>query len=43
MVTVEGIIHCVNNRLPELTENHRGQAQYPVSFGSGMDLPAVLS
>jgi uncharacterized caspase-like protein len=41
-VTVEGIIHYVKNRLPELTEKHRGQAQYPVSWGSGMDFPIVL-
>jgi hypothetical protein len=41
-VTVEGLIHYVKNRLPELTEKHRGQAQYPVSWGSGMDFPIVL-
>jgi len=27
---------------PQLTEKHRGQAQYPVSWGSGMDFPLVL-
>ena len=41
-VTVEGLIHYVKNRLPELTEKHRGQPQYPVSRGSGMDFPIVL-
>ncbi len=41
-VTVEGLIHYVKERLPELTEKHRGQAQYPVSWGSGMDFPLVL-
>jgi WD40 repeat protein len=41
-VTVEGLIHYVKNRLPELTEKHRGSAQYPVSWGSGMDFPIVL-
>jgi uncharacterized caspase-like protein len=43
-VTVEGLIHYVKEKLPELTEKHRGQAQYPVSWGSGMDSPrAALS
>ena len=41
-VTVEGLIHYVKEKLPELTEKHRGQAQYPVSWGSGMDFPLVL-
>ncbi|NPV04444.1 MAG: hypothetical protein HPY67_06915 [Syntrophaceae bacterium] len=41
-VTVEGLIHYVKERLPELTEKHRGQAQYPVSWGSGMDFPLAL-
>jgi hypothetical protein len=41
-VTVEGLIHYVKEKLPELTEKHRGQAQYPVSWGSGMDFPLAL-
>jgi WD40 repeat protein len=41
-VTVEGLIHYVKNRLPELTEKHGMGAQYPVSWGSGMDFPIVL-
>ena len=41
-VTVEGLIHYVKEKLPELTEKHRGAAQYPVSWGSGMDFPLVL-
>ena len=41
-MTVEGLIHYVKEKLPELTEKHRGQAQYPVSWGSGMDFPLVL-
>jgi hypothetical protein len=41
-VTVEGLIHYVKNRLPELTEKHRMGAQYPVSWGAGMDFPIVL-
>ncbi len=41
-VTVEGLIYYVKEKLPELTEKHRGQAQYPVSWGSGMDFPLVL-
>jgi hypothetical protein len=41
-VTVEGLIHYVKNRLPDLTEKYRGTSQYPVSWGSGMDFPLVL-
>ncbi len=41
-VTVEGLIHYVKNRLPELTEKYRGAAQYPVSWGSGMDFPIAI-
>ena len=41
-VTVEGLIHYVKNRLPELTEKYRGRPQWPVSWGYGMDFPLVL-
>ncbi|OPY04310.1 MAG: WD domain, G-beta repeat [Syntrophaceae bacterium PtaB.Bin038] len=41
-VTVEGLIHYVKEKLPELTERHRGQAQYPVSWGAGTDFPLAL-
>ncbi len=41
-VTVEGLIHFLKERLPELTTKHRGAAQYPVSWGSGMDFPLAL-
>jgi hypothetical protein len=41
-VTVEGLIHYVKNRLPELTEKYRGTPQWPVSWGSGTDFPLVL-
>ena len=40
-VTVEGLIHYVKEKLPELTEKHRGQAR-PRSWGSGMDFPLAL-
>lgn len=36
------LIHYVKEKLPELMEKHRGQAQYPVSWGSGMDFPLAL-
>jgi len=41
-VTVEGLIHYVKNRLPELTEKYRGAPQWPVSWGTGMDFPLVV-
>jgi len=41
-VTVEGLIHYIKNRLPELTEKYRGAPQWPVSWGTGMDFPLVL-
>ena len=42
IVTVEGLIHYVKNRLPELTEKYHGASQWPVSWGSGTDFPLVL-
>lgn len=41
-ITVEGLIHYVKNRLPDLTEKYRGAPQWPVSWGTGMDFPLVL-
>ena len=41
-VTVEGLIQYVKNRLPELTEKYRGNPQWPVSWGAGMDFPLAL-
>jgi len=41
-VTVEGLIHYIKDRLPELTEKHRGAPQWPVSWGTGMDFPLVI-
>lgn len=38
-VTVEGLIQYVKDKLPDLTEKYRGAAQYPVSWGTGMDFP----
>jgi WD40 repeat protein len=42
IITVEGLIHYVKNRLPELTEKYHGASQWPVSWGSGTDFPLVL-
>lgn len=41
-VTVEGLITYVKNRLPNITEKYRGNPQYPVSWGTGMDFPLVV-
>ncbi len=41
-VTVEGLIQYVKNRLPELSEKYRGNPQWPVSWGAGMDFPLAL-
>ena len=41
-VTVEGLLHYVKEKRPELTDKHQGQARHPVNWGSGMDFPLVL-
>jgi len=32
----------LNDRVPELSEKHKGQAQYPTSYGFGQDFPIVI-
>lgn len=41
-VTVSLLKTCVENRVPELTEKYRGQAQFPTGYGFGQDFPITL-
>jgi len=42
-VTVREIDLYLNNRVPQLSEEHLRAAQYPTSFARGQDFPLVLS
>jgi uncharacterized caspase-like protein len=41
-ITVEELSAFVKDQLPKLSEKHKGTAQYPNSFGFGMDFPVVI-
>ena len=41
-ITVEEISTYVKYKLPELSEKYKGEAQYPNSFGYGMDFPIYV-
>lgn len=38
-ITVQELSAFLNDRVPELTQIHKGQAQYPSSYGYGQDFP----
>jgi len=41
-ITVEELLSYVKNKLPEFSEQYKGVAQYPNSFGYGMDFPLFI-
>jgi WD40 repeat protein len=41
-ITVEELSTYVKNKLPEFSEKYKGEAQYPNSFGYGMDFPIFI-
>ena len=41
-VTVQELSSYLNDRVPELSEEYKGQAQYPHSYGFGQDFPLVI-
>ncbi len=41
-ITVKELSAYLNDRVPELSEQHKGQAQYPTSYGFGQDFPIVI-
>jgi WD40 repeat protein len=41
-ITVEELSTFVKNNLPEFSEKYKGGAQYPYSFGYGMDFPIFI-
>ncbi len=41
-ITVQELDVFIKNRVPELSEKHKGQAQYPKSYGGGDDFPVII-
>jgi WD40 repeat protein len=41
-ITVEELSTYIKNKLPEFSEKYKGEAQYPISFGYGMDFPISI-
>ena len=41
-ITVKEVEAWLNERVPELSEEHVGAAQYPNSFARGQDFPIVV-
>ncbi len=41
-ITVEELSVYLKNKLPEFSEKYKGEAQYPNSFGYGMDFPLII-
>ncbi len=41
-ITVKELNAYLNNEMPELSTKYKGTAQYPSSFGFGMDFPIVI-
>lgn len=41
-ITAEELSVYVKNKLPEFMERYKGKAQYPTTFGYGMDFPIVV-
>ncbi len=41
-ITVQELSSFLNDKVPELSEKHKGQAQYPNIYGYGQDFPIVV-
>ena len=41
-ITVKEISSFLNDKVPELSEKHKGSAQYPTSYGYGQDFPILV-
>ena len=41
-ITVEELSAFIKNKLPELSEKHKGTPQYPTSYGYGQDFPIII-
>ena len=41
-VTINELKAYLDDRVPELTEKHKGEAQYPNTFSKGQDFPVVV-
>nr|MBS0036708.1 caspase family protein [Saprospiraceae bacterium] len=41
-ITVQQLVAYLNQAVPDLTQQYRGQTQYPVSFSRGQDFPLIV-
>lgn len=41
-ITVKELSAFLNDKVPELSEKYKGEAQYPMSYGYGQDFPIVI-
>ncbi|MBU1626033.1 caspase family protein, partial [bacterium] len=41
-ITVKELSYYLEDRVPQLTEKFRGEAQYPTGYSSGQDFPVVI-
>nr|NQU93265.1 hypothetical protein [Bacteroidota bacterium] len=41
-ITVKEISAFLNDRVPELSEKYKGEAQYPTTYDYGQDFPIVI-
>ncbi len=41
-ITVKELSSFLNDKVPELSEKHKGSAQYPTSYGYGQDFPIII-
>ncbi len=41
-ITVKELSAFINDKVPELSEKFKGQAQYPTSYGFGQDFPIII-
>jgi len=41
-ITVKELSSFLDDKVPELSEKHKGTAQYPTLFGYGMDFPIII-
>ena len=41
-ITVKELSSFLDDKVPELSEKHKGTAQYPSLYGNGMDFPIII-
>ena len=41
-ITVKELSSFLDDKVPELSEKHKGTPQYPNTYGRGMDFPIII-